>query len=112
VSEPLTPAAARFIAGHVGSVGTLDLILLLHGARDRVWTRADLCRTLRCPDPWIEGQLAGLVELELLTPVGEDRYCYRRGPRYGGAVDDIARACRHDRGAVTRRIFARSPVER
>jgi hypothetical protein len=107
--EQLTRAAERLIAEHVESVGTLDLLLLLHGGRGREWSSAELCETLRCPDGWIEGRLAQLIELGLLAEVGDDRYQYRRGGRFGPAVDDIARVCRRDRATVTRRIFTRSP---
>jgi hypothetical protein len=107
--EELTRAAERLIAEHVDSVGTLDLLLLLHGGRDRTWTSVELCENLRCPEGWIEGRLALLIHLGLLAEVEDDRYQYRRGRRFGSAVDDIARVCRRNRAAVTRLIFARSP---
>lgn len=111
MGEPvhLTRAADRLLAKHVDSVGALDLLLLLHGGRDRAWSSDELCRALRCPEPWVEGQLVQLIGLELLAEVDDGRYQYRRGRRFGPAVDDIARVCRRDRAAVTRRIFARSP---
>jgi hypothetical protein len=110
--EQLTRAAERLIAEHVDSVGALDLLLLLHGGRDRTWSSTELCEALRCPDGWIEEQLARLVALGLLAEAEDDRYRYRRGRRFGPAVDDIARMCRRDRATVTRRIFARSPFAR
>jgi hypothetical protein len=111
VDEPreLTRAAERLLAEHVDSVGALDLLLLLHGGRDRSWSADELCQSVRCPESWIEGQLVQLIALELLAEVEYGRYEYRRGRRFGPAVDEIAHACRRDRAAVTRRIFARSP---
>jgi hypothetical protein len=104
----LTRAAERLISAHVESVGALDLLLLLHDHRDRDWSLGELCRELRCPEGWAEGELRRLGRLELVAPAGEGRYRYRRGRRHGPAVDEIARVCRRDRAAVTRLIFARS----
>jgi hypothetical protein len=104
----LTRAAERLISGHIESVGALDLLLLLHDRRDRDWSLDELCRELRCPEGWAEGEIRRLDRLELLASVGEGRYRYRRGRRHGPAVDEIARACRRNRAEVTRLIFARS----
>jgi hypothetical protein len=105
----LTRSAEQLIARHVDSVGALDLLMLVHGRRDRDWSADELCQELRCPDGWASEQIARLVALDLLTQVAPKRYRYRRGRRFGAAVDEIARACRRDRAAVTRQIFARPP---
>jgi hypothetical protein len=107
--ELLTRSAERLISKHIDSVGALDLLLLLHGGRDRDWSIQELCRTLRCPDGWAEKQLARLDAIGLVSEIGEGRYRYTRGRQYGPAVDEIARACRRDRAAVTRLVFARAP---
>jgi hypothetical protein len=104
----LTRAAERLITRHIDSVGALDLLLVLHGGRARDWSVEELCRELRCPRAWAEDQLARLAAIGLLAEVREDRYQYQRGRQYGRAVDEIARACRRDRAAVTRLIFARA----
>jgi hypothetical protein len=106
--DPLTRAAERLIFRHIDSVGALDLLLVLHGGRERDWSVDELCRTLRCPPAWAEDQLARLLAIGLLAESDDGRYQYRRGREYGPAVDQIARACRRDRAAVTRLIFARS----
>jgi hypothetical protein len=67
---------------------------------------------LRCPAPWAEGQIRQLVAIDLVREVSDSRYRYRRGREYGTAVDAIARACRHDRAAVTRLVFARAARRR
>ena len=106
--DPLTRAAERLISQHIDSVGALDLLLVLHEGRERDWSVEELCRTLRCPGPWAEDQLSRLLAIGLLAESDDGRYQYRRGLQYGPAVDQIARACRHDRAGVTRLIFARS----
>jgi hypothetical protein len=104
----LTPAAQRLLAGHVDSVGALDLLLLLHATRDRVWTADALCARLRCPEPWVQVQLGRLAAAGLVTRT-ESGLRYRRGARFGAAVDELARVTRQDRAAVVRLIFAQPP---
>jgi hypothetical protein len=103
----LSRSAEQLIARHVDSVGTLDLLLLVHARRDRDWSVQELCDNLRCPDSWAADQIARLQALELLVEVEPQRYRFKRGRRHGAAVDEIARACRRDRAEVTRAIFAR-----
>jgi hypothetical protein len=109
VPVALTRSAEQLIARHVDSAGALDLLLLVHEQRDRDWSAEELREVLRCPDGWAAEQIARLQALDLLGEVVSGRYRYQRGRRYGAAVDEIARACRRDRAAVTRQIFARSP---
>jgi hypothetical protein len=96
------------ISDHIDSVGALDLLLLLHGARDRDWSSHELCRTLRCPAPWADEQLRRMIAIGVIAEVSEGRYRYTRAGEYGPALDEIARACRRDRAAVTRLVFARA----
>lgn len=106
----LTRSAERLIAGYIDSVGALDLLLLVHSGRDRAWGADELCDALRCPAAWAVEQIARLEAAEVLVETSDQRYRYRHGRRYGPAVDEIARACRHDRAEVIRAIFARPPI--
>ncbi len=106
----LTRTAELLIARHVDSVGALDLLLLLHGGRDRDWSVAECCAALRCPEPWAEEQIARLVATGLVVETAPGRLRYQRGRRYGAAVDEIARARRRNRAELIRLIFARRPV--
>jgi hypothetical protein len=99
----------RLIARHVDSVGALDLLLLLHAHGDRDWSADELCEALRCPEGWVVEEIVRLEALDLLEEVIPRHYRYRPGRDFGPAVDEIARACRRDRAAVTRHIFARRP---
>lgn len=107
--QTLSRAAKRLISRHVDSVGALDLLLLMHAGRDRDFSQAELCERLRCPESWAADQIARLQSGQMVAEVAEGLYRYRRGPEYGVAVDEIARACRRDRAAVTRLIFAHPP---
>jgi hypothetical protein len=108
----LTRTAERLISRHVDSAGALDLLLLLHANRDRDWTVGELCEALRCPEPWAQGQLRKLRSIGLVTEPRPGRYRYERGRQYGAAADEIARACRRDRAAVTKLIFASGQLAR
>jgi hypothetical protein len=110
--EHLTRAAELLITRHIYSAGARDLLLLVHSGRDRDWSAEELCEALRCPSAWADEQIARLESAGLLAEASDGRYQYRRGRQYGPAVDEIARACRHDRAAVLRRIFARRPHPR
>jgi DNA-binding IclR family transcriptional regulator len=104
--EHLTREAERLLAAHIDSVGTLDLLLLLHAQRDRDWSAVELCESLRCPDAWAVEQISRLRAVGLVTEGPDGRYRYVHGREYGACVDAVARACRTDRASVTRRIFA------
>jgi hypothetical protein len=106
----LTRTAERLIARHVDSVGALDLLLLLHGGRDRDWSLDEVCAALRCPRPWATGQLERLLAAGLVAEVAPGRLRYQRGRRYGPAVDEIARVCRTNRAGLIRLVFARPRV--
>ena len=106
-TEHLTHAAERLIDRHIDSVGTLDLLLLVHEGRDRDWGAEELCAALRCPEAWVTEEIERLEAAGLLSEVADGRLQYRRRRPHGAAVDEIARVCRRDRAAVNRRIFAR-----
>lgn len=108
-SANLTQAAERLIADEIDSVGALDLLLLVHGQRQRDWGTDELCAALRGPSRWVANRIARFEELGLLTEVSEGRYRYRPGGRHGPTVDQIARVVTRDRAAITRLIFARPP---
>ena len=102
----LTRDAERLIARHVDSVGVLDLLLLLRGEPHRAWTRDDVCEELACPLGWAERELDRLRHAGL---AGADDGGYRYAPgsaRQRAAVDNVARAWRRDRAAITKLIFA------
>jgi hypothetical protein len=111
VSEPahVSRAAERLIEEHLDSVGTLDLLLLLHQDPDRTWSSDELCQALRCPETWGDAKLTELGALGVVVTDDEGRHRYRHEGRFGPAVDQIALLSRRDRGVLTRRIFARSP---
>ncbi len=102
----LTRDAQRLIARHVDSVGALELLLLVRGQPDRVWTRDAVREELACPPAWAERELERLRHGGLVRREADG---YRFAPssaRQRAAVDSVARACERDRAAVTRLIFA------
>jgi hypothetical protein len=105
-SPALTSDAERLIIRHVDSVGVLDLLLLLRGEPDRVWTRDAVREALACPPGWAERELERMRHKGFAAP---DAGGYRYAPsnaRLRAAVDSLARAWKRDRAAVTRLIFA------
>jgi hypothetical protein len=85
----------------------LDLLLLLHGEPDRVWTRDAVAEKLACPLGWSERELERLRHGGLAW---SDASGYRYAPsnaRQRAAVDSVARAWKRNRAMVSRLIFAR-----
>lgn len=60
MSSPLPPAVRTLIRRQVHSVGSLELLMLLHAERDRSWSVEEICDALGCPRAWAETQLAAL----------------------------------------------------
>jgi hypothetical protein len=102
----LSPAAERFMARHVDSVGTLDLLTLLHDGGARDWTLPDLCAELRCPSAWAVRQLGRLALLDLVLQPEPGLHRFSSSGRHFAAVAEIVRAYRQQRGAVVRWVFA------
>ena len=106
LSENLSSPAQRLITRYVDSVGTLDLLLLIHHERERDWSLDELREQLRAPAAWTAEQLGRLATAGVLVEL-DGRFRYQPDHEFGTAVDELAR---HDRAAVTRMIFARPPA--
>jgi hypothetical protein len=105
----LSPAAERFMSRHVDSVGTLDLLALLHAERGRDWGLAELCAELRCPSAWATRQVGRLAMLGLVLQPEPGLYRLAPSSRQSVVVDEIVAAYRRDRPAVARWVPAQSP---
>lgn len=106
MDDPPPLAVERLLQDHITSVGTLELLLLLHrdGARD--YGIDELCAELGSPRSWAELQLNALARGRLVALGPQGRWSY--APATAGlasAVDDLARAYEEDRHAVSRWIF-------
>jgi hypothetical protein len=102
----LTRDAERLVERHLDSAGLLDLLLLLRGAPDRVWTTAAICAELQCPPGWPDQQLERLRAAGLAARAGDGHRYAPASPRLAAAVDSLAGAWRRDRARVTRLILA------
>lgn len=74
------------IAERIGSVGQLEVLLLLHRGSQRAWTAAETAAELRVDRVWAETQLNELARGGLLVPAEGG------GHRYGPASPDLDRA--------------------
>jgi hypothetical protein len=108
VQEPGVPAPVRrFIAGHIESVGQLEVLLLLRAAADKQWTTDEVARAVVTQPAsaagWLEQLRAdGLLELSA------ERYRY--DPPDGNverAVDELAESYAKYRVAVIGLIFSK-----
>ena len=77
--EPLSAdELTRFIRDHVGSVWTLELLLLLRRDPARCWPAPDLVRELRASTSLVATTLQKLERSELV--IRDDSGCYRYAP--------------------------------
>ena len=73
LARELPPETRLLLRDHVHSTGELDLLMLLHGERARVWTVDEICTALRCPSSWAEPRLEALHRAGVF-PRRDDRY--------------------------------------
>jgi hypothetical protein len=71
----------RLVADHVESVSQLEVLLLLQGGGDELWSPADVSRRLKTPAEHAEAALAkfaraGIAAVEV-DAGGEPRFAYR-----------------------------------
>jgi hypothetical protein len=66
----------EFIRKHIGSVGTLELLIWMQRGRDRMWQTTDLVRELRSSPVAIAQGLSSLQAAELVAKTGDDSYSF------------------------------------
>ncbi len=95
----------RLLEGSLTSVGTLELLLLLHGRPRRSWRVDDLSTALSSPTSWTALQLESLEGADLVTG-REGGWRYAPGtPELDRAVDDLAELWNADRRRITNWAF-------
>ena len=108
VQESGVPAPVRrFIAGHIESVGQLEVLLLLRAAADKEWTTDEVARAGVTQPASAAGWLEQLSADGLLD--GSDcRYRYSPPtPAVERAIDDLAESYAKYRVAVIGLIFSK-----
>ena len=108
MQESGVPAPVRrFIAGHIESVGQLEVLLLLRAAADKAWTTDEVARAVVTQHASAAGWLEQLRGHGLL---GRDdgRYIYAPPTReVERAIDDLAESYAKYRVAVIGLIFSK-----
>jgi hypothetical protein len=97
----------RFIAGHIESVGQLEVLLLLRAAADKAWTIDEVARAVVTQSASAAGWLEQLRADGLLARV-DGRYRYSPpGAAVERAIDDLAESYAKYRVAVIGLIFSK-----
>ena len=108
MQESGVPAPVRrFIAGHIESVGQLEVLLLLRAAADKHWTPNEVARAVVTQPASAEGWLEQLRADGLLRLSDG---CYRYSPPNADverAIDDLAESYAKYRVAVIGLIFSK-----
>jgi hypothetical protein len=108
VQDSGVPAPVRrFIAGHIESVGQLEVLLLLRAAADKEWTPQEVARAVVTQPGSAAGWLDQLTADRLISRTGER---FRYGPADEAverAVDELAESYAKYRVAVIGLIFSK-----
>lgn len=108
MQESGVPAPVRrFIAGHIESVGQLEVLLLLRAAADKEWTTDEVARAVVTQRASAGGWLEQLRADGLVTLASER---YRYSPPTGDverAIDELAESYAKYRVAVIGLIFSK-----
>ena len=90
--DPLLPHVRALVSQRIESVAQLDLLLFLHGQRDRVWSAAQISAELRISPDWTSAQLDRLADRGFLKREGGG-FSFSAGD-LDAAVGDLAKAYR------------------
>ena len=98
---------ARLIASHIDSVEKLEILLLLRGERDRVWTSDQVSRELRRNPSSVSRCLKQLRERGLLSGSTRDGFTFQPSePALEQQVDRLAETYATRRVSVIQLIVA------
>jgi hypothetical protein len=96
-----------FIRAHIGSIYTLELLLLMKRHRDRMWHVDDLVRELRSSRTAVGEALVRLTQAGLISEKTEGHYAFAPGSeRHAQMAEEIARAYASTPLAVVKAIIA------
>jgi DNA-binding IclR family transcriptional regulator len=97
----------RFLRGAVRSVWELELLLLLHRLRTRLWTAEELVRELRASVLIVGDALDTLQKAGLVSRNADEQYQYWPiAPELDQLVEDVAAAYANSPVAMTEAILS------
>jgi hypothetical protein len=112
-TSPFSPTVRTFVAEHIGSVGELELLLLLRDEPSREWTASDAAARLHHLPDWVRVQMERLVErgLAAVRSAGGEAV-YRFAPASATlerSVEAVAEAFRGRRTSMISLIYSAPP---
>lgn len=104
----MLPAAVdRFLRSSIRSIWDLELLLLLHAQRARLWTVDDLVRELRASILIVADALGALQKAGVVSKTGSDAYQFWPiSPELDRLVAEVASAYASAPAAVTETILS------
>lgn len=105
-SRKLPRRVEAFVERHFATAAQVQVLLLLHGDRERSWTAEAIARELRIDPDHAELLLAPLAESGLLRKNGGYRY-HPRSPRLSDDADAFVALYSTYRVAIIQHIFSK-----
>ncbi len=110
MDDGIPPRVKQFITDHLDSVMQLEMLLLLAGHAERVWTAGELAQQLRIDPAWVDVQLSTMAAGGLVVATGGSPAQFRYEPRIpelGQTVDELSQTYADRRVTVIGLIFAK-----
>lgn len=104
-NDSIPQSVRRFVAEHIGSVETLEALLLVFAEPTRRWSAAELGREARTNDWSAERQLQTLHRGGVLLRIGPGGP-YQANPAFAMIVAEVERTLRRSRVALIALIYA------
>ena len=105
----IPPPVRAFIAEHIRTLMSLELLLLVRAHPEREWTGAELARELRSAPEWAERELLDLVKRGLVVTTQIPPPTFRYSPAQAAlqkVVDELAAIYPERRHTILQLIFS------
>jgi hypothetical protein len=100
----------QFIARHIGSVEQLEILCLLWGTPQKVWSVQDVFRVIQSSETSVADHLARFLKEGFVVLNGEGRFRYHpTRPEMDHCVAELVKAYQERRVAVVEMIYQRRP---
>jgi hypothetical protein len=103
----ISPEVQQFVARYIRSVEQLVILLVLHGARERLWTAQEVFRQIQSSEKSVTDGLEFFMREGLVQQDAGGKFQLKPDAAEGDAVPELARAYRERRVAIIELIYTK-----